>query len=95
MVLDRFRMFGIIVFNDLWRFMMLKWKKQTTGYSSILMSGRVPVGYAGYNDINKYSWKLSLPGKDRSGNTVSEGEARAACEAAFAEWMVAAGLQNK
>lgn len=82
---------------------MLRWQKQTARFTqgSLLISGRVPVGYAGYDgcagrdDPNKYSWKLSLPGKDRSGKTVSEEEAKSACEAAFAEWLVAAGLQTK
>lgn len=82
---------------------MTQWKARTgrLDFGVNLVSGRIPVGFVIHNNMREkgstvsYSWKLSLPGKDRSGSFPTEDEAKAACEAAFAEWLVTAGLQAK
>lgn len=77
--------------------------KTTFGSHHGLLSGKIAVGKADWNHTrskgdgpeNAYRWSLLLPGNKRDGVTSSLEDAKAACEVAFEDWLVSAGLSRK
>lgn len=84
---------------------MLTWRQLDVRFGGPeyrLISGRIPVGVAGYNQSRSkgdgpestYRWHLTVPGNERKGYAADLDSAKAAAELAFGEWCEAAGLRR-